>query len=384
MTRRELFAMFGSAALLRGQTCNVATYPTGFVGPKIDATRAVTGFGRPFDFGADPVTGNVPYDGTLGGYMFRETTSSSVYPNCKQVVHHPGMDINKGSGWEDFDQPVYACADGVVTYVRPTKNDINPKNNKAYGTDTNNPTTQNYTVGQWMTAVFGSGLPAAVTGDSDQFVEFTGLNSWVGVILRHFYMGKIYYSLYGHVMQIDRNVVQWGKAVCKGTQIAKIGSIGATASHLHFEIRKPTHPHASTEKGFCENTSDAYLLQYYHNPVRKTYTDDSLPFVDNHPSYNALIANEIATINKNDPNQYPYNPNADMRFISATGSLQQQSQLPIGYEGLEVRMIPYSFSGSRTVQVYHFLDPKNEQGRFASFWDPDTNSFRTIPTLKLD
>ena len=352
MTRRSLLALLSSIPIAKAQNCAIApNVPSGFIGPipPVDFTRAVTGFQRPYD-STDTDT----------GFAYEETAPLSAYPSCTHgPIHHPGKDINTGVGsWGDFGSPVYAAADGFVSYVRPTASNINPL------------TKATYTVGEWIKANqsrFAVAPPPSALDNTELFQEFTGANSWVGVILGHVYMGSIYYSLYGHVIQVDRTVLEPGKIVCKGTQIAKIGVIGANSSHLHFEIRKSTHPHMPTKVtdyfGFCENISNAYVDEYYYNPI---------DFVDSHPDYNTLILKEISG-----------GVAVDSRFGPQIGNLELQVQLPFLYPGLEVRAVPFTFSGGRTVVVYHFLDIHSEQSRTAVFYDPDVAAFQTLSTPHL-
>jgi len=339
MTRRELFAMIGSAAVLKGQTCNVGQPPANFPVPTVDTARALAGFSRPFDFTDSNSGYNYKQQAVNadGSNAYVRIVDGKAVGCTAGIVHHPGKDVNKGGGWDDFGESVRAVADGVVVYIRPTKNDINPKTNKPYGNGTNNPTTISYTVGDWMKMVYGSGIPQVVKDNASSFLEFTGANCWVGMILRHLYMGKIYYSLYGHVMQIDRTVAQLGKSVCKGTKIAEVAGLPNFAPHLHFEMRNTYYTSGelyrpSNEQGFCSNTSDAYVDARHFDPIS---------FVDKHPSYNELVTQEIATINNTHTlNNTLQNPNPDTRFLSPVGTqVQLQSQNPFGYQGLEIRSI---------------------------------------------
>ena len=69
-------------------------------------------------------------------------------------------------------------------------------------------------------------------------------DGWGGIVIRHSFDGKDYYSQYGHIYHLDdESAVEVGQQVHEGQQIGFIGDVGSEGvHHLHFEIRSPHHP----------------------------------------------------------------------------------------------------------------------------------------------
>lgn len=137
---------------------------------------------------------------------------------CSQYVYHPGIDwsmpgtnggCNNGCSVDECN-PVYAVAPGIVRYTSSTQ--------------------------------------------------------WGGVLIEHNYQGQTWYSQYGHVRDVS---VSTGDVVCKGQQVAKIGRVGTSCAHLHFEIRKPNHPNPTYGSYWdCQVLANSNnVTNYYENPA---------------------------------------------------------------------------------------------------------------------
>jgi murein DD-endopeptidase MepM/ murein hydrolase activator NlpD len=129
-------------------------------------------------------------------------------------VYHPGVDYNRGYGWQDLGDPIYAVARGKVTYV---------KNKDTDG--------------------WGKHL----------FIKHKDIN--------HPTFGKItFWTHYAHCKEILVGVDQEVKS---GQTIAKVGTTGeSTAPHLHFEIRK--RPLGVTF--YPNGKSKKWIEKNYYNP----------------------------------------------------------------------------------------------------------------------
>ena len=125
-------------------------------------------------------------------------------------VYHPAIDFNKDgtSGNGDLGEPVYAVANGVVTF---------------------------------------SGSAGATWGEV-MLIEHTLSD------------GSKVWSQYGHVRS---RLFSTGAAVSKGQQIAQVGNAnGAWYAHLHFEVRKVS----MTAGAFPCGQSRAYVEARYYEP----------------------------------------------------------------------------------------------------------------------
>lgn len=123
-----------------------------------------------------------------GGYGWVEY---GWYDGCGGV-YHPGLDMNFGSGWDDFGLPVFAVADGVVV------------------------------------------------ASNDRY------DGWGNVVLveHELSSGLRFWAQYGH---LDRRDVRAGDRVSRGQALGSIGDAhGQWSPHLHFEIRTE----ALHERGF--------------------------------------------------------------------------------------------------------------------------------------
>lgn len=162
------------------------------------------------------------------GYTFGQRTDS-IY--CAPVygtsiwLYHPGRDINAAAGDADLGTPVYATAAGRVVYVNGT--------------------------------------------------------IWAGVVIQHYYKGSTWYSHYAHVQNIK---VTCGQIVSKGDQVAEIGKVGASSAHLHFEIRKSSHPDPINGDYFCASCAGHPCLQILNNVTN--WYEDPIPFINSHSAYN--------------------------------------------------------------------------------------------------
>ena len=116
------------------------------------------------------------------GYKFCQWARYGVRKVC-----HPGTDYNRGGGSQDLGLPVYAIADGVVTF-------------KGWGTG-------------W------------------------GWHMFVIHQLNHKRYGKIKcWSHYAHLQ--SQPVFAVGESVMCGQKIGEVGGTGGWTPHLHFELRK--------------------------------------------------------------------------------------------------------------------------------------------------
>lgn len=141
-------------------------------------------------------------------------------------VYHPGEDLNVpcfGSCNGDMGQPVYAVADGIVRAVS---------------------------------------------------------NGWGALVIEHNYQGQSWYSQYGHSRNVLVNV---GTFVNKGQQVCEVGNIGTGCAHLHFEIRKNSHPSPTNAGFFCGNGGNGGLFNL--NNVLDWYEDPKV-FIPNKTPYN--------------------------------------------------------------------------------------------------
>jgi len=184
--------------------------------------EACSGFGWPLD---GTYAGDV-YGcacGTFcnnGGYTYTQTAMYG--PGCG-TIHHPAEDFNipcYGSGNADKGQPVYATADGLVV---------------------------------------------------------TTTSGWGALVIQHNYQGQTYYSQYGHSINLQ---VSQGQTVTKGQKVAELGDNGTNAAHLHFEIRRSSHPHPTDPNFYCTYNGLDDI-----NNVLTWYADPDI-FVQNRGPYN--------------------------------------------------------------------------------------------------
>ena len=109
-------------------------------------------------------------------------------------------------------------------------------------------------------------------------VVYSDTSSWGGVVIQHLYQGSTWYSQYGHLYS---SAVTLGAAVTKGQLIGRVGNMGTSCAHLHFEMRSSTHPNPtygpywSTLLGTAANVTN-----WYRDP------DDFIPA---HPAYTATL-----------------------------------------------------------------------------------------------
>lgn len=72
-----------------------------------------------------------------------------------------------------------------------------------------------------------------------------GCLRWGGIVIKHFYKGKAYYSQYGHLyIDFINNPLKVGQKITKGQLLGYEDQIGCQPPcvHLHFEIRNAKHP----------------------------------------------------------------------------------------------------------------------------------------------
>jgi murein DD-endopeptidase MepM/ murein hydrolase activator NlpD len=160
-----------------------------------------TGFDYPV--GAPDGTG---YNTNLG-CLWLQTTKT-----CGPL--HPGLDFNENGNYyadQDFDNPVYAVANGFVVY-------------------------SDYAEGYY----------------------------WGNIIMIEHFLpdGTKVWSQYGH---INRRYVRSGSFVHKGQLIGTMGKgyMSRFYTHLHFEIRIKEFPAGSWTNGWTKDK----ILSYYVNPV---------------------------------------------------------------------------------------------------------------------
>jgi murein DD-endopeptidase MepM/ murein hydrolase activator NlpD len=128
-------------------------------------------------------------------------------------AYHPGIDYNRGSGNNDLGDPVYAVADGVVTYTGK--------------------------VAGW---------------GNHMFIKHENIN--------HPRLGQI--TFWSHYAHLNRFSVQLGSKVLSGQKIATVGNTGAsTASHLHFELRRRPLGVNYYPNGKSKN----WVKENYYNPI---------------------------------------------------------------------------------------------------------------------
>jgi murein DD-endopeptidase MepM/ murein hydrolase activator NlpD len=110
---------------------------------------------------------------------------------------------------------------------------------------------------------------------ADGVVRDVAMSTWGTLVIEHNYKGTTVYSQYGHLGSI---LVNEGDTVTKGQHIGEMGNTGTTYVHLHFEIRKSSHPDPTSSGYFCglAGKSQATVMSYYEDPIA---------FVGSHPAY---------------------------------------------------------------------------------------------------
>lgn len=154
-----------------------------------------------------------------GEWISAQDYGQAYPPSMNRHDYHTGADLNLNKPKFDSDAhaPVYACADGLVTFA-------------GY------------------------------------------LSGWGNVITIKHTNGEPVWSRYGHV---ENPKIQAGDAVLRGQQIAQVGSGGGLYPyHLHFDIAKidlGLHP------GDWPNTDLKRLLRDYLDPLKYIQEHHQIP-----------------------------------------------------------------------------------------------------------
>lgn len=120
------------------------------------------------------------------GYHYGQLATYGVKP-FQYTILHPGTDMNRGFGAQDLNDPLFAIADGVVTYKG------------------------------WAT---GFGWHLFIIHD-----------------INHPQYGKI--RVWAHYMHLRvQPIIAVGEKVKGGQIVARVGNTGTTSPHCHFELRK--------------------------------------------------------------------------------------------------------------------------------------------------
>ena len=161
--------------------------------------EAWDGFQNPVEGARQKVQGETGASTQSGfGFLF---PTNDFYKACKPTptqLYHPGIDWNVEGTTGDRDQGtiVRAMGRGIVSWVRPP--------------------------------------------DS---------KSWAALVIEHKYQEIRYWSLYGHMefadpvrgRELPDRRLNRGDIVTKDTIVGYVSNVGATYSHLHWEVRTERH-----------------------------------------------------------------------------------------------------------------------------------------------
>jgi hypothetical protein len=129
-------------------------------------------------------------------------------------------------------------------------------------------------------------VPVKAIADGEIVANTRG---WGGIVIRHEFLGKHYFSQYGHILHLtDETSLGVGKTVTKGQTIGFVGDIGSDGVyHLHFEIRTPLHPNP-TLANYWDNTQTIQPDKLSRKNVFKAY-ESPLSFIDSYSDPNSTV-----------------------------------------------------------------------------------------------